>query len=91
MKRQGSVVGMLFLVTVLSDRATGKMLLTRKLVCLYQLALDKDDTIKITRIMYFEEGVPPGTVQIEEIYGKEPGMAKMFSQPTVERCAEADR
>ena len=68
------------LKTEVSDKVTGEILLTRMLVCMYQLTVDDNNKIKITKLIYFEEGVPPGTVQIEDIYGKEPGMAKMFSK-----------
>ncbi len=67
------------LITDVSEKATGKVLLSRLLVCIYQLGLDEAQNIKIKKMQYFEEGVPPGTIQIQEIYGREAGMSTMFT------------
>ena len=63
-----------------SDSVTKKVLVRKKYMVIYQLKLDEKSTIKIGRIHYFEETLPQGTLDLGDVFGRDPGMAKVLSE-----------
>jgi hypothetical protein len=62
------------------DSATGEVLVAKHYLVSYQLTLDENNTIKIKKILFFEEILPPGKLDIADVFGKDPGMRKLFSE-----------
>jgi hypothetical protein len=56
--------------TVARDKITGEVKIDAMLNSIYELALDADDTIKITRIWVFEE-YNPSTIKADEVFHPE--------------------
>jgi hypothetical protein len=54
-----------------SDSKTGEMLLTKRYFILYPLALDENDTLKIKKIQLFWEVLPPGALEIDDIFDRD--------------------
>jgi len=53
------------------DRATGQVLAQEHGVSHYQLVTDENNTIKIKRLLFFPERVPPGTLTIADIFARD--------------------
>ena len=45
----------------------------------YQLMIDENETLKIQKILFWEEVLPPGGVDFGEIFMRDPEMRKGFS------------
>lgn len=55
----------------LADMATGKVLVEKNYFPLYQMVLDKDNKIKITKILFFEEVLKPGSLDVSDVLGRD--------------------
>lgn len=53
------------------DKKTGKVLLSKRYLPRYYLALDKNNTIKIKQVRFFWEVLPPGTPEVHEIFARD--------------------
>ena len=62
----------------LADRATGEVLVTKRYHVLYQLVTE-DSLIKIKKVLFFEEILPPGTLDMGDVFRKDPGIAGLFT------------
>jgi hypothetical protein len=74
-RRQVAVV---LLKTEIIDKKTGEVLVTKMYHPLYQLRLDENDTIKIQKILFFEEILPLGTLDVGDVLKKDAGMKGLF-------------
>ena len=50
------------------DRKTGEVLVGERGMSHYQLALDENNTIKIKRLLFFREDLPPGTLRVFDVF-----------------------
>ena len=50
------------------DSKTKEVLLRKSYLPWYQLVLDEDSTIKIKKIQFFWEVMPPGTLEVNELF-----------------------
>jgi hypothetical protein len=66
--------------TEIIDSATGKVLVTKRYHVLYQLGLDEKKTFKIQKILFFEEILPPGTLDVGDVLKRDAGMANLFTK-----------
>jgi hypothetical protein len=62
------------------DSDTGEVLVNKHYLVSYQLTLDEKDTIKIKKILFFEEILPPGKLDIADVFGRDPAMRSLFSE-----------
>lgn len=74
-------IAVALLKTEIIDSATGEVLVTKSYHALYQLILDENRTIKIQKILFFEEILPPGTLDVGDVLRRDAGMANLFSDP----------
>jgi hypothetical protein len=75
MKKKTAVV---LLNAELTDRATGKVLVKKSYHVLYRLVLDENRNIKIKKVLFFEEILPPGTLDIGDVFKKDPSIAGLY-------------
>jgi hypothetical protein len=54
-----------------TDAKTGEMLVTKRYFILYPLALDENGTIKIKKIWLFWEVLPPGALEIDDVFDRD--------------------
>ena len=50
------------------DSQTGEVLLRKSYLPHYQLVLDENNTIKIKKIQFFWEVMPPGTLEVNDLF-----------------------
>ena len=74
-KRGAAVV---LLKTEIIDAKTGEVLVTKMYHPLYQLGLDENKTIKIKKILFFEEVLPQGTLDVGDVLKRDAGIADLF-------------
>jgi len=55
----------------ISDSQTGEILVTKRYFVRYPLVLDEDNTIKITKIELFWEVLPPGALEISDVFARD--------------------
>ena len=55
----------------ISDSKTREILVTKRYFVLYPLVLDENDSIKITKIQLFWEVLPPGALEISDVFAKD--------------------
>ena len=55
----------------ISDSKTGEMLVTKRYFVLYPLVLDENGTIKIKKILLFWEVLPPGALEISDVFARD--------------------
>lgn len=72
-------VAVVLLKAELADSATGEVLVAKSYHVLYQLMLDEKNTIKIQKVLFFEEILPPGTLDMGDVFRRDSGMAKLYS------------
>ena len=68
-ERRGVVV--VLLKTEVVDRKTGKVVVTKNYLPRYQLVLDENDTIKIKKLQFFWEVLPPGALEVHEVFRRD--------------------
>lgn len=56
-----------------SDTATGKLLVTKRYQAIYQLVPDQNSAIKIRKVLFFEEVLPRGALDLNQVFGKDWG------------------
>lgn len=57
--------------TEVVDRKTGKVVVEKRYLPSYQLRLDENNTIKIKKIQFFWEVMPPGVPEFYDIFGSD--------------------
>jgi hypothetical protein len=55
----------------LSDSKTGEILVKKRYYVRYSLALDENNTIKIEKINLFWEVLPPGALEIDDVFARD--------------------
>lgn len=55
----------------ISDSQTGEGLVTKRYFVLYPLVLDENNTIKIEKIQLFWEVLPPGALEISDVFARD--------------------
>ncbi|MBN1191846.1 MAG: hypothetical protein JXA46_18995 [Dehalococcoidales bacterium] len=55
----------------ITDSRTGEMLVKKYYFVLYPLALDENNTIKIKKIQLFWEVLPPGSMEISDVFARD--------------------
>ena len=75
----GRKVVVVLLKAELADSATGEVLVTKSYHVLYQLMLDENNTIKIKKVLFFEEILPPGTLDIGDVFKRDPEIARLYT------------
>ena len=55
----------------ISDSQTGEILVTKRYFVLYPLVLDENDKIKISKIQLFWEVLPPGALEISDVFARD--------------------
>lgn len=73
---QRKIAGALIKAELL-DTKTNDVLMSKSYYVNYQLALDEKDTLKIKNIIFFEEILPPGSVEIGDVFNKDPEMRQI--------------
>jgi len=68
-ERRKVVVALLRLEII--DRKTGEVLVKKSSIAHYQLVLDENKTIKIKKIHFFWQDLPPGTLEVVDVFGKD--------------------
>ena len=63
----------------LADSTTGEVLVAKSYHVLYQLVKDGSGGIRINKVLFFEEILPPGTLDMGDVFKKDPGIAGLFS------------
>ena len=63
----------------LIDVKTNEVLGEKYYFPVYQLMVDENETLKIQKILFWEEVLPPGGVDFGEIFMRDPEMRKGFS------------
>ena len=63
----------------LIDVKTNEVLGEKHYFPVYELIIDENETLKIQKILFWEEVLPPGTVDFGEIFMRDPEMRKGFS------------
>ena len=53
------------------DKKTGEVLVQERGISHYQLVLDENNTIKIKKIQFFREDLPPGTLRISDVFRRD--------------------
>ncbi len=64
-----------------SDAATKKLLVSKKFHVFYQLILDQNQTIKVKTMVFFEQGLPPGSLDLDDVYKRDAGIADLYQDP----------
>jgi hypothetical protein len=67
-KRAAAVV---LIKAEISDPKTKEVLVTKRYFVLYPLALDEKKTIKIKKVRLFWEVLPPGAMEISDVFAKD--------------------
>lgn len=73
------MVAVVLIKAEIIERATGKVLVTKRYHPLYQLVLSEDESLQIQKILFFEEILPPGTLNVGDVLRRDPGIANLFS------------
>jgi hypothetical protein len=68
-ERQGAAV--VLIKAEISDSKTKEVLVTKRYFVLYPLALDEKKTIKIKKVRLFWEVLPPGTMEISDVFARD--------------------
>jgi hypothetical protein len=55
----------------ISDSKTGEILVTKRYFVLYPLAVDENGTMKIKKIQLFWEVLPPGALEIDDVFDRD--------------------
>ena len=55
----------------ISDSQTGEVLVTKRYFVLYPLELDVNNTLKIKKIQLFWEVLPPGAMEIDDVFARD--------------------
>ena len=55
----------------ISDSKTGEVLVSKRYFILYPLVLDENNTIKIKKIQLFWEVLPPGAMEIDDVFARD--------------------
>jgi hypothetical protein len=55
----------------ISDSRTGEALIKKRYFVLYPLVLDKNNTIKMKKIQLFWEVLPPGALEISDVFARD--------------------
>ena len=55
----------------ISDSKTGEVLVSKRYFVLYPLVLDENNTIKIEKIQLFWEVLPPGAMEIDDVFARD--------------------
>ena len=55
----------------ISDSKTGEVLVTKRYFVLYPLVLDENNTIKIKKIQLFWAVLPPGALEISDVFARD--------------------
>ncbi len=72
-------IAVVLIKTEIIDSETGEILVTKRYHVTYKLMLDENESIKIRKILFFEEILPPGTLDVGDVLRKDLGMANLFS------------
>jgi hypothetical protein len=64
-------VVVVLLKTEVVDRKTGKVAVAKSYLPRYQLGLDENDTIKIKKLQFFWEVLPPGALEVHEVFRRD--------------------
>jgi hypothetical protein len=72
-------IAVLLLKAKLLDAKTDKVLGEKHYFPLYQLTVDENNSLKIKKILFWEEVLPEGGVDFGEIFRQDPEMRKGFS------------
>jgi hypothetical protein len=67
-KRKAAVV---LIRAEITDSRTHEMLVKKRYFVLYPLALDEQNSIKIKRIQLFWEALPPGSLEISDVFARD--------------------
>ncbi len=62
----------------LEDKATGKILLEKRYFPLYQLIIDEKNSLKIKKILFFEEVLAPGSLDMADLLSRD-NVKNLFS------------
>jgi hypothetical protein len=65
--------------TEITDTTTGEVLVVERYLVHYQLVMDESNTVKIRKIVLFKEVLPPGTLDVGDVFMRDPGMADIFT------------
>lgn len=57
--------------TEVTDRKTGKIVVRKRYLPRYQLILDEKNTIKIKSLVFFWEVLPPGAMEVHEVFRRD--------------------
>ena len=57
--------------TEVVDRNTGEVVVRKSYLPRYQLALDENNTIKIKQLKFFWEVLPPGALEVHEVFRRD--------------------
>lgn len=68
-ERRGVVV--VLLRTEVTDRKTGEVVVRKSYLPRYQLVLDENDTIKIKKLQFFWEVLPPGALDVHNVFRRD--------------------
>lgn len=55
----------------ISDSKTGELLVTKHYFARYPLVLDENNTIKIKELKFFWEVLPPGAMEIDDVFDRD--------------------
>lgn len=55
----------------ISDSKTGEVLVTKRYFVLYPLLVDENGTLKIKKIQLFWEALPPGVMEIDDVFDRD--------------------
>lgn len=72
-------ITVVLLKTEITEKKTGKIVVVQRYLVHYQLALDENNTIKIKKILFFKEVLPPGTLDFGDVGNRDPEMADLFA------------
>jgi len=61
-------VAVVLIKTEITDAITGELLVAKSYLVHYQLVLDQSNTIKIKRILLFEEQLTPGKLDVGDVF-----------------------
>ena len=68
--------------TEITDLKLGKVVVEARYLVHYQLILDEGNALKIQKIVLFTEVLPPGTLDVGDVFMRDPGMADLFVKPS---------
>jgi hypothetical protein len=68
MKRLMAVV---LIKAEISDSKTRELLVTKRYFVLYPLAIDEKNTLKIKKLQFFWEVLPPGAMEIDDVFERD--------------------